>query len=163
MSTDLNLRQSARDVVERATNVDLPSLADALLAELTPDQYRDALAQALPTFMRDVVGSLRQTGSVHPPKTTPGLPASWKVQAIRDGWQRRLSEIYATSEGNKRLGDFTHDDLIHQADLLAEQAKQKFAKAKGWRALADVLDEHGAAHVRDLPAEVLMVTLGAVA
>lgn len=161
--SDLNLRAIAKDAIERAESVDYHDLANVVLAALSPEQMRDALAQALPTFVRDVAGSLRHTGPVRPPSVAPRLPGTWKQNAIRDNWQRQLSDIYATPEGNKRLGDFTRDDLLHQSNLLQTQAKQKMSKAKGWRALADLLAEHEAEHVRDLPAELLMTTLGAVA
>jgi len=161
--TDLNLRHLVQEVVQSAQSVEYADIAAEVLGRLDRKDLRAALAQALPTYVRSVGVAQRLPGAVTPPSVAPMMPGSWKVQAIREGWQRRLSEIYATTEGNKRLGDFTYEDLLHQAEICSTQAKQKLAKAKGWRALADLLAEHEVEHVRDLPAELLMTTLGAVA
>lgn len=163
----LNLRQVVQDVTRSAESLEYTDLADAVLARLDSAEYADALRQVLPSYCRDVVSAMRAPGPVRPPAPHPTLdaraPHSWKVTAIREGWQRRLSEVYATSDGNKRLGDFTYDDLAFQAEVNQRQAKQKLAKAKGWRSLADTLRDAGVDRVRDLPAETLMHTLGAVA
>lgn len=159
----MNLRSIVHEAIASAESVEYADIANSVLARLDPADYREALAAALPTFCRSVVVSQRTDGPVRPPKAAQKLPGSWKVQAIREGWQRRLSEVYATDEGNKRLGDFTHDDLIYQASICERQAKSKLSKAKGWKGLAALMDDHGVERVRDLPAEVLMTTLGAVA
>jgi len=127
------LRDLAREVVDSSESVEFDDLSTALLDRLSPDDYRDALAQALPMFVRAVAHGLHKAGPVQQP---PSGSASWKVAAIREDWQRRLGEIYSTAEGNKRLGDFTYRDLLYQSDLLQKQAKHNLARAKGWDGLA---------------------------
>jgi hypothetical protein len=161
--TAFNLRHLAQEVMRTSKSADYADIAAEVLAQIPPRELRAALAQSLPTFVRTVSVSQRQPGAVRPPSPAPKMPGSWKVQAIREGWQRRLSEIYSTESGNKRLGDFTRDDLLHQSAICEQQAKQKHSKAKGWRNLADLMDAERVEVVRDLPAEILMTTLGAVA
>lgn len=161
--TDLNLRHLVQEVTASATSVEWADIAADVLNRIDNDDLRAALAQALPAYIRYTAVSARAPGRVTPPSTVPGLPGSWKVQGIREGWQRRKEEIYATAEGHKRLGDFTYADLLYQSGICSRQAKQKLSKAKGWRDLADLMEAEGVATVRDLPAEMLMTTLGAVA
>ena len=161
--TTLNLRHLVQEVMTSAPSVEYTDIATDVLARLDRKDIRAALAQALPTYVRSIGVAQRQAGAVTPPSTAPGLPGSWKVTAIRDHWQRRLTEIYATEEGNKRLGDFTYADLQHQSEICSRQAKQKLGKAKGWRNLADLMQSEGVETVRELPAEMLMKTLGSVA
>jgi hypothetical protein len=181
--SDFNLRHLINEVSATADDLDYDALSASVLAAISADDRVDALRQALPTFVRKTLNSNRTHGPVTPPRVEEPLPVenpvrlesvsprSWKHQAVRqaptefrDGWQRRLGEIYSTANGNKRLGDFTYDDLLYQETLNGRQAKQKLAKAKGWRKLADlVAPGTGVEKVRDLPAEVLLHTLGAVA
>lgn len=163
--TDHPLR--VRDVVlavRRDTGlIESAALASAVLDQLTPEQYREALAQSLPAFCRAVTVGIRQPGPVNPPAAPGGLFASPKVDAIREHWQRRLDEDYEGADGRKLLRDFTYDDLQHLSDLLETQARQKLARARGFRALQRSLTEHGVETVGDLPADVLAPALGAVA
>jgi hypothetical protein len=161
--SDFNLRHLVQEELRTAPSVEYADLVASVLEKVGPREVRAALSQALPAFVRSVTVAQRSPGAVTPPSPAPTMPGSWKVQAIREGWQRRLSEVYATEEGNKRLGDFTFEDLTYQSDLCQSQAKAKLSKAKGWRNLADLLAAEEVEHVRDLPAEVLMKTLGAVA
>jgi len=167
--TEFNLRQLVRDTIRTSESVEWDVLAEAVLAGMSPKCHRAALAAMLPSYVRAVAASERTPGPVHPPMHHPTLaavglqPESWKVTAIRNNWQARKEEIYATAHENKRLGDFTYEDLIFQSDLNQGQAKKKLAKAKGWRALADLMRAEGVQTVRELPAEMLMTTLGGVA
>ena len=168
--TDLNLRHLVREVMASAPSVEYADIAATVIARLDPTDLRAALAQALPTYVRSIGVAQRHPGAVTPPSLHPTLTdasgkprLSFKVAVIADGWQRRLSEIYATAEGNKRLGDFTYADLQYQSEICSHQAKQKLSKAKGWRKLADLMEAEDVETVRDLPAEMLMKTLGSVA
>lgn len=164
MSTPTALRQIIRDTLASAEDVSVDAIAQAVMAQASTDPL-PALAEALPALVREVIVASRQPGRVHPPASAgvKQLPGSWKVAAIRDGWQKRLAEVYATESGNRRVGDMTYDDLLFLADLNERQAKQKLSKAKGWRDLADLLHEQGVERVRDLDAQTLMTTFGSAA
>jgi hypothetical protein len=188
MTGSTNVAHLVQDLLRTADSVEYDDLAAAVMERLTPEQYEDALREILPGFCRTITRGARQSGPVRPPAPIP-FPtrlsgaaskgatrteaevrqraslqqSSWKVTAIRDGWQKRLNEVYSTTGGNKRLGDFTYADLMHQTEINERQAEQKMQKARGWRALAQTLQEAEVEHVRDLPAEILMHTLGAVA
>ena len=157
----MDLRKITREVIAQADDVSVPALTVAVAARI--DDEAEALKAALPAFIRSVIVSDRSSGAVKPPTVGKSLPGSWKVNAIRDGWQRHLREVYATPDGNKRVGDMTHDDLLHLASVNEDQAKRKLGKAKGWRKLADCMTEQGVAVVRDLDAQTLMVTFGSAA
>ena len=168
--TDLNLRHLVQEVMASAPSVEYTDITNAVLARIDARDLKAALAQALPTYVRSVAVAQRHPGAVTPPSLHPTLTdasgkprLSFKVAVIADGWQRRLSEIYATAEGNKRLGDFTVADLRYQFEICSHQAKQKLSKAKGWGKLADLMESQDAETIRDLPAEMLMKTLGSVA
>jgi len=156
----LVLRDLAREVVDSSESVEFDALATELLERLSPDDYRDALAQALPMYVRMVAHGMHKSGPVAQP---PSGNESWKVVAIREDWQRRLAEIYSTAEGNKRLGDFTYRDLLYQSDLLQRQAKHSLARAKGWEGLAKAVRTSGVTCVRDLDPKTLQAKLEPVA
>jgi hypothetical protein len=142
--------------------IEAPELASGVLDQLEPEDYRAALEQALPAFCRAVTASIRVPGPISPP-AAPNAMFSAKVAATRDWWQRRLDEDYEGADGRKLLRDFTYDDLQHLADMLDRQAREKMARARGFRSLQMALTQHGVETVGDLPAEVLMPSLGAVA
>jgi hypothetical protein len=85
---------------------------------------------------------------------------SRKGSEIRDAWQAVLESKYSTGDGWKSLGDCTYDDLQGMASFLDKQADQKQARARGWRELAALMTDYDVQILRDLPAEVLMKTLG---
>jgi hypothetical protein len=160
---NVTIRALVRQVIARSKNLDDASLAAAVLEKLKPADYRAALEQTLPAYVRQMIVAQREPGRVRPPRQATLATAGWKVPAINDGWQRRLDEVYGGAGERKRLGDFTYDDLIHLAATTEAIAKRGLSRAKGWRDLADTLREANVATVRDLPAETLMHTLGAVA
>jgi hypothetical protein len=63
----------------------------------------------------------------------------------------------------KFLGECTYEDLQFIAGRLDRQAEMHRSKAAGMRSLAAAMTEHDVATVRDLPAELLMNSLGAAA
>lgn len=157
-----NVRDVCREVVSTSVDVNYDAMAEEVLRRIPKSQYVTALAVALRPFLRQVVSEMRTPGPVAAPGPADSV-VSWNVTSIREGWQKRLLEVYATAEGNKRLRDMTHDDLVYMAEELRRQAAQKHAKASGWQLLADSVEANGVERVGDLPAEILMQSLGAVA
>lgn len=158
--TDLNLRQAVREALLTADSVEYADVAGLILASLKRDQYAAALSQTLPAFVRSVVVTQR-TNSVSPPNAET-QPGSWKVKGIR-AWAHRLSDVYATESGNKRLADFTFDDLQFLAETCRDLAERNAASAARWERLAEAVKDAGADRVADVPEDVLADVLGAVA
>ena len=167
MPDPLNLRSLVREVIDAST-LDSPQAIAAEVARRVPAKDRHAaLEQALRAFVRQVISEERghhRFGYVSPEPTFAG---SSKVGAIRDGWQRALRVVKVPTSSDpgawKALGACTFDDLVYAAEQRDEQARRNSAKARQYRALAATVQEHGAATVADLPAEVLMVAVGQVA
>jgi hypothetical protein len=170
--SDFNLRSVVRQVARNSTLRDPRQLADEVLRRIPQEELLNVLRDALLPLVREVVSADRPHG-VH--TTGPGRSqkhsaigqpsaGSWKVGAIRDGWQEHLRARYSTEGGvYKFLGECTYEDLQFIAGRLDHQAETYRSKAAGMRVLASMLTDHEVATVRDLPAERLMVALGAAA
>ena len=52
---------------------------------------------------------------------------------------------------------------MFQAKICEDQARANSIASRGWANFAECLKEHGCEIVDELPAEILMTTLGAVA
>lgn len=165
--SELNLRALVREVMNTSTLRDPSSLADEVAKRIPQEHAADALRQCLRLMVRQVMSEER-------PHSTPGTPGgigspvsssrSSKVSAIRDGWQKHLRSRWHVGEGEYQfLGDCTHEDLTFISSDLDKQAEQNQAKARGMRALASALTEHNVKCVKQLPAELLMNSLGAAA
>ena len=157
---DLNLRGLTRDVLRTSTLADPSDIADEVYRRIGEDQLRAALRDALRVFVRQVISEERSHTTIRPESASP----SAKVAAIRDYWQRSLRDrVHASASEWKLLGDCSAADLDFAAAERQEQAERNAAKARQYRMLARLVEEHGAARVRDLPADVLMHTLGRAA
>jgi hypothetical protein len=156
-----NLRVLTRDVVRTSLVADPGLIADDLFARILPADYEAALQQALRHFVRQVLSEERSHPQIHSP-AGPGVSA--KRQMIADGWQRRLRDRLSVADGEwKFLGDCTAVDLQFAADYRREQAARNRAKAAQYDVLRHLLEERGAERVADLPAELLITTLGRAA
>lgn len=111
----MTLRQMIRDEVDATVApVDPDVIAEAIIGKVDDDHILEALS----CMVREVMVSSRTRSAGPPPGTK-----SWKRSAIRKAEVERrtaLDDRYATSEGYKRLGDFTYDDLL----LLAERHRR---------------------------------------
>lgn len=171
--SEFNLRSLVRKVAGSSTIRNPDDLAEEVARQIPAEFWPEALKTALKPLVREVISEGRPhgtftTGFGRPQRhgaIAPAGPASGsaKVAAIRDGWQQHLRARYATAEGHKFLGECTYEDLQFIAGRLDRQAEAYASKARGLRSLARALTEHEAATVRDLPAETLMVSLGAAA
>lgn len=165
-ATDFNLRTLVRSVLEASRSADLGHLADTAFSRIDPADHAEALRQAMRGFVRQVIGEQRADLPAGPPAhVAPSVAAtSAKVTAIRDHWQRALRDRLNVGEGSwKFLGDCTADDLLFAAEQRREHAARNRRRAAQLDALRQQLDDHDVATVGDLPAEVLLVSLGRVA
>lgn len=160
--TDLNLRHLVREILETAESVEYADVAAQVLAALPRNQHAAALSQALPAFVRSVVITQRGKDGVRPvpQNADASQPESWKVKGYRT-WARHLSDVYATEHGNKRLADFTFDDLQFLADTCRDLAEKNAASAARWERLAEAVKDAGVERVSELSPEDLSDLLGA--
>lgn len=168
--TDFNLRTLVREVSRTSTLANPGALADEVMRRIPEGESREALRQALRVFVRQVISEERPKGSpghpggINPVPSRASSSRSSKVGAIRDGWQRHLRARYHVGASEwARLGDCTRDNLFFIADDLDRKADQNKAKARGIRSLAAALTDHDVAKVSDLPAQLLMASLGEAA
>lgn len=162
MAADFNLRALVRDVMDNSTLKTPDEIATEVAKRIPKACVAAALQQSLRTFARQVISEERPHGRHG--VSAPVSSRSSKVAGIRDGWQRKLRARYHVGEGAYEfLGECTAENLIFIASDLDEQAARKQTRARGFRRLAEALGEHGADRVKDLPAELLMNSLGAAA
>lgn len=158
--TDFNLRALVREVMDNSTLKTPDEIATEVAKRIPADCIADALQQSLRTFTRQVISEERPHGmrGISAPVASS---RSAKVAGIRDGWQRKLRARYHVGEGAYEfLGECTAENLIFIATDLDEQAARKQARARGFRRLAEALETNGVERVKDLPAELLMNSLG---
>ncbi len=160
MSADFNLRALVRECVRSSITADPGLIATIVFSQIADEDHAEALDQALREIVREVIREERMRTQI----TSPQVGASAKVQGIRDHWQRALRDQIYVAEGEwKFLGDCTQDDLMFAAEQRREQASRLRAKAAQYDVLRGLLDEHGVKQVRDLPADVLVTSLGRAA
>ncbi len=158
--TELILRRLVRDVLTESDEADPGTLADAVLARIPKAQVRQALAQTLRLYVRQVISETR-TGSNAP---LPAPMGSAKVAAIRDGWQRRLHDRVHVGGGEwKLLAACTYDDLLAAAGERRDLAERNAAWARVYDSWARLLTEYDVVTFGDLPVEEQAAALGSAA
>lgn len=184
--TDFNIRQLVRDVLRSSTMADPGDVADEVMRRIPKEMMRAALAQVLREVVRQVMGEERQANrsgggiSTEPPQQTPLSVApsqptntaprvanrSFKVNAIRDGWQKRLTDrihVGQSARDWKLLKFCTYDDLLFAATERRGIADSNATAARQYDMWARLINEHDVATFGDLPAEALMSALGRAA
>jgi hypothetical protein len=76
--TDFNLRQLVRDVLAASSSTDPHQIADEVLDAIEPENYRTALAEVLPVFVREL-NRVNRNGM----PTLPQAPATSTLTAPR--------------------------------------------------------------------------------
>ncbi len=157
---EFDLREAVHAVVND-TDLASPREIAAKVAENVPQRHlRAALADALVDYVRDELGRMRGR------RGRAGRPGSYspKRAAIADMWRHELRDrIHVGDAQWKLLGDCTYDDLAKAAAERREQARRNAARAAFYENLAELVREHGAATVAELPAEALDTAFGAAA
>lgn len=145
-------------VCEESTEADPNRLAELVLGSISPSNYYDALAEALPQVVRHHVVSSRPTLDLPArSKKTPGVGVSWRK------WQCLLDARIAMGDREngrdwKFLRDCTATDLVNAAGLRRRQAKRMEENAEALEKLATLLCEYGVETVGDLPEHVVIPT-----
>lgn len=175
---DFTLRTLVREVLSDSAEADPGAVADKVLASIPREHLVAALAQALRPYVRQVISEERIAHSFtsHLPATStpfrepsgagaptqPRAPGSWKVQAIRDNWQKHLAARIHVGDGRwKFLRDCRYEDLVAAAEERRALAEKNQAWARQYDAWARLLTDHGVEMFGELPVETLMKTLGA--
>jgi len=168
-----DLRADIKTVLDSTSLTDPGEIADKVAESVPARALRAAFRVTLRAYVRQVMAERRtfsdpnfQTSSsghplndAHDPRVAAGR--SFKVRAIRDGWQKQLdNRVHVGNSEWKFLGDCTYDNLYALAGEREKHAAKNEAWARYYRSLAALLTEHDVERVRDLPAEVLMPALG---
>lgn len=157
-----DLRSLVRDVFDNSTLADPGLIAEEVYKRIGPDEVYAALQASLRLFVRQVISERRMHTQMATPTNPDGV--SWKVGAIREHWRRSLQDsVHVGGSEWKRLGQCTYEDLKVAAAERREQASRNRAKAQQYEALANLVSDHGAATVAELPVDVLSAALGAAA
>lgn len=175
MTTDL--RALVRATLAQSAHANPNDLATEVFDKIPSTDYGFLLRYLLKEFVRRVIHENRSGNQIFPtdhprpdahPVVVGGEQAkprvrssrSAKVRAIREAWQARLRDRYSIGRSWKFLGDCTFDDLMAAASERRDLAKSNSAIAEELERYAQAVQQHKAAHLRDLPADVLRDLLG---
>ena len=156
----MKLRHIVTEVLKTSLLTEPRDLATEVLARIDPEDVAEALAQAMPVFVRQVLSEQRQPTCIRPSTTSTG---SVRIAAIRDDWKKALRDRIKTDDGMKFLGDCTIADLEAAARLRDEMAERNRAKAAQYRVLIHELEDAGVNRVKDLPTQRMMLVFGQAA
>ncbi len=152
------LRAAVREALD-GDLADPHDVAERVLLTLDFNDFRAALAELLPSYVREVIRGQRAD--------EPGAPASPRLSSRR--WEN-VAELHAAGALDallhrrealgprqwKFLGDCAPDDIETLAKLRRGLAAANQAKAQRFERLAAAMRKGRAATVRDLPADVLL-------
>jgi hypothetical protein len=169
-----DLRADIKAVLSDSSLTDPGEIADKVAESIPTRALRSALRVTLRSYVRQVMAEGR---TYSPPNFTASSSRSQvdtqalhaagrssKVRAIRDGWQRALdNRVHVGDSQWKLLGDCTYTDRYALAAEREKHAAKNQAWAHHYHSLAGLLTEYDVETVRDLPAQVLMPAIGAVA
>lgn len=159
-----NLRALVRQVLDDSDAADPTTLSREVLARIEVADIAEALRQAMPTVVHNVVSVARMrepafitdTRMIDQVTANTRSARSPKVAAIREMWRQQLHTRYAVGNGEWRLlRDCTADNLDHAATYRDEQARRNAAAADKLRALRKLVVDHDVATVGQLPEAVL--------
>ena len=144
------LREIIREVIAQSDDLSVESLTIETLSRITDAERARLFAESVPAVVASELHNTRFACRPARPGKSVQTTRSAKVAAIRDDWRRKLDAIYATPTGNKRLGDFSSDDLRALADTCARMAEMNRVKAAHFAGLAELVASQGVATLRDV-------------
>lgn len=161
----MDIRQYIRDEIERGSTLQPREIAATIYDRMDEAQRAEAFAVALPALVQQVIVSTRPSmqravaDNVRP-LAKPGR--SWKREHFQSGaWRKELDAIYATPTGNKRLADFSADELYALAATCRDLAHKNAAAADRWERLADATRDAQANRLADVDETSLRALLAA--
>ena len=144
------LRGIIREVIAQSDDLSVESLTIETLSRITDAERARLFAESVPAVVASELHNTRFACRQARPAGPVQTIRSAKVAAIRDDWRRKLDAVYATPSGNKRLGDFSSDDLRALADTCARMAEMNRVKAAHFAGLAELVASQGVATLRDV-------------
>ena len=144
------LRAIIREVIAGSDDLSVESLTIETLSRITDAERARLFAESVPAVVASELHNTRFACREARPVEPVQASRSAKVAAIRDDWRRKLDAVYATPTGNKRLGDFSSDDLRALADTCARMAEMNRVKAAHFAGLAELVASQGVATLRDV-------------
>ena len=143
------LREIIREVIAQSDDLSVESLTIETLSRITAAERARLFAESVPAVVASELHNTRFACRLPRPVEPVQTIRSAKVAAIRD-WRRKLDAVYATPTGNKRLGDFSSDDLRALADTCARMAEMNRVKSAHFAGLAALVASQGVATLRDV-------------
>lgn len=169
MTDSFDLRALVREVCDASPVADPDAVVKEVSKRIGRNQQREALEQALPAVVQQVVsrsrGNVFDSSGGHicgdsQSRSAPGVRPSRKVAAIRAAWERHLQDWIAVGPKTwKFLGECNAFDLAFAAAVREDHARRNAARAAQYRRLAELLTEHGVDTVAQLPRVVVSETL----
>ena len=144
------LRAIIREVIAKSDDLSVESLTIETLSRITDAERARLFAESVPAVVASELHNTRFACRPARPGKSVQTIRSAKVAAIRDDWRRKLDAVYATPTGNKRLGDFSSDDLRALADTCARMAEMNRVKSAHFAGLAALVASQGVATLRDV-------------
>lgn len=162
MADTFDLNELVHRVIAFSDHADPGSATAEVLAQIPDESVRDALELTLREYVRQRFPRLSRMSDPAENETMvpSGRPvnASWKRDAIREGWQRVLRDrvhVGPDSSAWKFLGDCTTQDLAYAASERRSLAAGMVVAAQQYEHLANLLTLHSVTAVKDLDSGVL--------
>lgn len=158
--TDFDLRETMRTITFEQDEWDLDSLVEQVY-DATPSRHlRDAYRMTLREFVRQELTRLKQNSrpdqnnfDTQESHVGPGTNHSRSRSALaRAGFRM---QVHVGDNSWKSIEQCTAADLMYAAAVCDRMAEFNAARAEQYRVLVKAMEERGAEHVGDLPAEIV--------
>ena len=149
-----DLRTFIREEVEETADGNAHDVTAAVIARLSEDDLRYALAIALPPYVADVIRADRQ----HILSAKPG-PSKWDV-LHNDASERDVFRVIVYPGGTaKRLGLCSRAEVLELVADYQRRAAETTAQAEGYSRLVARMKSSRAKTVADLSADAVLEAL----
>ena len=178
---EFDLRAVVRHVLRTSPSTDFTVIAQEVFTSIPPNHRGEALRQALRPLISEMASFERMNKRPQVPASAMrsgrqipaddalpfvgqrAQPESKMVRAIREDWSEQAEKIERALRNNihvgggqrKHLADCTVEDLMFAAVEREVIASRNTTLAKTCRALGELMKDHGAGVVGDLPVDVL--------
>lgn len=153
--TDFNLFDLIREELATNASADLTVVAEHVLKQIQPKQYKEALEQALPRLLQTANSAGRPSGRL---SRGGANPSRWEGPeghgAMHDAWMKLMAQREKSDGIDVFLGDMTKAQVLAAAETRRQVAVANAKMHDRFRALADLVPDKGC--VRDIPMEQAM-------
>lgn len=149
--SDFDLRAVIRDVLDEGGCDTFREYAVRVIGRVPPKELKNALMACLPELVREIDHSRKPVVPVH----SAGGHASSKVAAIAQAWSLFLARHITTDVGTQiRLAEATEEQVRFYVGLLRVKAREVNDQASKFEQIADLMCQHKAATVGQLPGNI---------